>query len=101
MLAIARALMSRGRLVLMDEPSMGLAPLVVTEIFETILDINRAGTTVLLVEQNANMALAVADRAYVLEVGQVVMEGPASELERTDKVRMAYLGGKMQDSVAR
>ncbi len=94
MLAIARALMHRGRMMLMDEPSMGLAPVLVNEIFQVILDINLAGTTILLVEQNANMALAVADRAYVLQNGEIVLEGPADELASKDEVRMAYLGGK-------
>lgn len=93
MLAIARALMNRGRLVLLDEPSMGLAPLLVQEIFRIILEINEAGSTVLLVEQNANMALGIADRAYVLEVGELVLEGTAEELRNNDRVRKAYLGG--------
>lgn len=93
MLAIARALMTNPKLVLMDEPSMGLAPILVKEIFEIIKDINLNGTTVLLVEQNANMALSIANRAYVLETGQIVSEGEASTLLNNDDIRKAYLGG--------
>jgi len=93
MLAVGRALMSRPDLLMLDEPSLGLAPLLVREIFRIILTINRAGTTVLLVEQNALAALTVAHYAYVLEVGRVVMEGPGEELLRDPKVREAYLGG--------
>jgi len=93
MLAIARGLMSRPRLMLMDEPSMGLAPLLVQEIFRIIQEINAAGTTVLLVEQNAHMALSVAHRAYVLETGRIVLSGPAQELAQNPKVKEAYLGG--------
>ena len=92
MLAIGRALMARPRLLLLDEPSMGLAPVLVEQIFETVADINRQGTTILLVEQNAAMALAVAHRGYVLETGAIVLEGPAAELERNVDVRRAYLG---------
>ena len=92
MLAIGRALMSRPRLLLLDEPSMGLAPLIVRQIFEILVDIRRSGTTVLLVEQNAAQALAVADRGYVLETGEIVMEGRADALLRDDRVRAAYLG---------
>jgi branched-chain amino acid transport system ATP-binding protein len=92
MLAIGRALMARPRLLLLDEPSLGLAPIVVENIFKVIEKINSTGTTVLLVEQNAQMALAVADRAYVLATGEVIMEGPADELMRDPKVRAAYLG---------
>ena len=92
MLAIARALMSKPKVLLMDEPSMGLAPILVQEIFNIIKEINKAGTTVLLVEQNAHMALSIADRAYVLETGKVVMEGNAKELLDNDDVRRAYLG---------
>jgi branched-chain amino acid transport system ATP-binding protein len=92
MLAIGRALMSRPTLLLLDEPSMGLAPLVVESIFEIIGQIRSAGTTILLVEQNAAQALQLADRAYVLENGSVVMEGPADSLLADDRVRTAYLG---------
>lgn len=92
MLAIARALMGRPRLLLMDEPSMGLAPILVNEIFHIIKDINQQGMTVLLVEQNANKALSIADRAYVLETGSIVMTGFGAELLRDDRVRQAYLG---------
>ncbi|BEU87503.1 ABC transporter ATP-binding protein [Selenomonas sp. TAMA-11512] len=93
MLAMGRALMSRPRLLLLDEPSMGLAPLLIKEIFSIIVDINKAGTTVLLVEQNANMALSIADRAYVLETGRITLTGEAKELAASDEVRKAYLGG--------
>ncbi len=93
MLAIGRTLMSRPKLMLMDEPSMGLAPLLVKEIFSIIEDINKSGTTILLVEQNAHMALSIAHRAYVLETGKIVLEGPAGELAQNEQVRKAYLGG--------
>ncbi|HBL36782.1 MAG TPA: ABC transporter ATP-binding protein [Firmicutes bacterium] len=93
MLAIARSLMSRPKLLLMDEPSMGLAPLLVKEIFEIIKEINATGTTILLVEQNAQLALSIADRAYVLETGRVVLKGNAKELADSEEVRKAYLGG--------
>jgi branched-chain amino acid transport system ATP-binding protein len=93
MLAIARALMARPQLLLLDEPSLGLAPKLVRSIFETIRDINRQGTTLLLVEQNAHMALEVAHRAYVLETGNIALAGPAHELTRDERVRRAYLGG--------
>ena len=93
MLAMGRALMSRPRLLLLDEPSMGLAPLLIREIFNIIADINRAGTTVLLVEQNANMALSIAHRAYVLETGRIALSGDAKELAASEEVRKAYLGG--------
>jgi branched-chain amino acid transport system ATP-binding protein len=92
MLAIARAMLSKPRLLLLDEPSLGLAPQIVQTIFKIIREINAAGTTILLVEQNAHMALKVANRAYVLEVGKVVMSGPAAELAASDEVRKAYLG---------
>ena len=92
MLATGRGMMSRPRLLLLDEPSMGLAPLLVNQIFETILDINEQGTTILLVEQNAHMALSIADRGYVLETGEVVLAGQAEELIDNDEVRCAYLG---------
>lgn len=93
MLAMGRALMSRPRLLLLDEPSMGLAPLLIKEIFAIIQDINKTGTTVLLVEQNANMALSIAHRAYVLETGRITLNGDAKELAASDEVRKAYLGG--------
>ncbi len=92
MLAIGRALMGRPRLMLLDEPSMGLAPVLVEAIFETIQRINQEGTTILLVEQNALMALEVARRGYVLETGQIVLEGTAKELAANEMVRKAYLG---------
>ena len=92
MVAIARALMARPRLLLLDEPSMGLAPMLVTQIFSIIRDINSQGTTILLVEQNARMALTVADRGYVLQTGQVVLEGTATDLQSNEIVRKAYLG---------
>ncbi len=92
MLAIGRALMARPRLLLLDEPSMGLAPVLVEQIFLTIRDINRQGTTILIVEQNAAMALAIADRGYVLETGTVVLTGTAAELAENPEVRRAYLG---------
>ena len=92
MLAMGRALMSKPRIILMDEPSMGLSPLYVDEIFKIISRIKKDGTTVLLVEQNANMALSVADRAYVLETGKIIIEGNANELLNDERVRKAYLG---------
>ena len=93
MLAMGRALMSRPKLLLLDEPSMGLAPLLIREIFNIIVDINKAGTTVLLVEQNANMALSIASRAYVLETGRITLSGDAAKLAASEDVRKAYLGG--------
>lgn len=93
MLAMGRALMARPRLLLMDEPSMGLAPLLVKTIFRIIDEINKAGTTILLVEQNANMALSIAHRAYVIETGRIVIAGTADELNQSDQIRKAYLGG--------
>ena len=93
MLAMARALMSCPKILLMDEPSMGLSPLLVKEIFRIIQDINKEGTTILLVEQNAKMALAIADRAYVLETGKITLEGTGEELSASEEVRKAYLGG--------
>jgi branched-chain amino acid transport system ATP-binding protein len=92
MLAMARALMARPKLLLLDEPSLGLAPQIVQTIFSIIREINAAGTTILLVEQNAHMALKVAHRAYVLEVGKIAMEGDAKELAASDQVKKAYLG---------
>jgi branched-chain amino acid transport system ATP-binding protein len=92
MLAIGRALLSRPRLLLLDEPSLGLAPLIVKQIFEIIREIHRRGVSVLLVEQNARQALAVADRAYLLETGKIVMSGPAAQLAQDPKVKAAYLG---------
>jgi branched-chain amino acid transport system ATP-binding protein len=93
MLAMCRALMSRPKLLLLDEPSMGLAPNLVTEIFNIIGELNRDGVTVLLVEQNAHRALEIADRGYVLETGQVVLEGAGRDLLHDPKVKEAYLGG--------
>ncbi len=93
MLAMGRALMSRPKLLLLDEPSMGLAPLLIKEIFSIIQNINKTGTTVLLVEQNANMALSIANRAYVLETGRITLTGDAKELAASEDVRKAYLGG--------
>ncbi len=92
MLAMARALMSRPKLLLLDEPSMGLAPILVDEIFNIVQEINKAGTTVLLVEQNANKALSIANRAYVLETGAIVLSGNAKELMHDEQVKKAYLG---------
>ena len=92
MLAIARALMSRPRLLLLDEPSMGLAPMLVSQIFAIIRDINAGGTTILLVEQNARMALSVAHRGYVIQTGEVVVAGTAKDLQSNETVRKAYLG---------
>jgi len=92
MLAIGRALMTSPKVLLLDEPSLGLAPLLVQQIFRTIQEINRQGTVVLLVEQNANLALRMADRAYVLEAGRIVLEGTGAELLANDAVRRAYLG---------
>ena len=93
MLAMGRALMSKPRLLMLDEPSMGLAPILVEQIFRIIRDLHRAGTTILLVEQNAQMALSVADRAYVLETGKITLSGTGDELIHSDEVRKAYLGG--------
>ena len=93
MLAIGRALMSRPRILFLDEPSMGLAPLLVLEIFNIIQDINQSGTTILLVEQNARMALQCANRAYVLENGSIVLSGTGAELLQSDEIKKAYLGG--------
>ncbi|MDD7266897.1 MAG: ABC transporter ATP-binding protein [Lachnospiraceae bacterium] len=92
MLAMGRAIMSRPKLLILDEPSMGLSPLFVKEIFHTIKKLNESGTTILLVEQNARMALAISDRAYVLETGRITLEGAAGELSRNERVKAAYLG---------
>jgi branched-chain amino acid transport system ATP-binding protein len=94
MLALGRALMAKPRLLLMDEPSMGLAPVLIEEIYETIKEINRQGVTILLVEQNAHMALSVANRGYVLEAGIITIEGTAQELRENPHVKVAYLGGE-------
>ena len=93
MLAMGRALMARPKILLLDEPSMGLAPILVKEIFNIIKDINEKGTTVLLVEQNAKMALSIADRAYVMETGNIVMTGTGAELVNSPEIQKAYLGG--------
>jgi len=93
MLAIARALMSRPRLLLLDEPSLGIAPILMREIFRTIREINRSGVTVLLVEQNAHLALSIARRGYVLETGRVQLEDEAARLLQNEDVKKAYLGG--------
>ena len=94
MLAVARSLMSRPRIMMLDEPSLGLAPLVVKNIFEIIKEINSEGVTILLIEQNANMALRIADKAYVLETGNITMEGSGKELLANPKIKEAYLGKK-------
>jgi branched-chain amino acid transport system ATP-binding protein len=93
MLAIGRALMSRPKLLALDEPSMGLAPLLVEQIFCIIEELNKSGTTILLVEQNAQMALSIADRAYVIETGTIGLSGTGRELAQSDQIRKAYLGG--------
>ena len=93
MLAMGRALMAKPKLLLLDEPSMGLSPLLVKEIFSIITEINKQGTTVLLVEQNARMALQIADRAYVMETGKIVLSGTGEELAASDEIKKAYLGG--------
>ncbi len=94
MLAVGRALMSRPQVMMMDEPSLGLAPLIVRQIFDIIREINKAGVTILLIEQNANMALNVADDAYVMETGEIVLHGPGKKLLENEQVREAYLGKK-------
>lgn len=93
MLAMGRALMSKPKLLMLDEPSMGLAPILVQQIFDIIKELHKAGTTILLVEQNAEMALEVADRAYVLETGKIKLSGTGTELARSDEIKKAYLGG--------
>ncbi len=93
MLAMGRALMSKPRLLMLDEPSMGLAPILVEQIFDIIKELHAAGTTILLVEQNAQMALSIADRAYVMETGRITLTGTGAELSESDKVKKAYLGG--------
>nr|WP_263326352.1 ABC transporter ATP-binding protein [Neobacillus sp. Marseille-Q6967] len=93
MLAMGRAIMAKPKLLLLDEPSMGLAPLMVKTIFKIVEQINQAGTTVLLVEQNANMALSIADRAYIIETGRVEISGSAAELQASEQIKKAYLGG--------
>ncbi|MGE5618966.1 MAG: ABC transporter ATP-binding protein [Sphingomonadaceae bacterium] len=98
MLAMGRALMSQPKLLLLDEPSMGLSPILVRQIFDIIVEINQAGTSILLVEQNAFMALGVASRAYVLETGRVVLKGEAAKLREDPKVRAAYLGDMVSDN---
>ena len=101
MLALARALIARPRLLLLDEPSLGLAPRIVQNIFRTLAEINREGTTILLVEQNARLALKLAHRAYVLEIGAIQMQGPSSELARSDAIARAYLGTSLQKPAER
>jgi branched-chain amino acid transport system ATP-binding protein len=93
MLAIGRAIMAKPKLLLLDEPSMGLAPLMVKTIFRVVEEINKEGTTILLVEQNANMALSIANRGYVIETGRVILSGTAAELQASEEVKLAYLGG--------
>ena len=93
MLAMSRALMSHPKLIMLDEPSMGLAPILVDQIFDMVLQLHKTGTTILLVEQNASKALDIADRAYVLETGKITLSGTGKELQQSDEVRKAYLGG--------
>ena len=93
MLAIARALMSEPRLLMLDEPSLGLAPIIITDIFKLLQEINDAGTTILLVEQNAKMALSISDRGYVLETGKISLSGTGTSLADNPSVKAAYLGG--------
>ena len=93
MLAMGRAMMSHPKLLMLDEPSMGLAPILVSQVFEMIKHLNETGTTILLVEQNAEKALAIADRAYVMETGSIILSGTGAELAASEKVREAYLGG--------
>jgi branched-chain amino acid transport system ATP-binding protein len=100
MVAVARGLMAKPRLLLLDEPSLGLAPVIVQRVFAIIGEIRRRGTTVLLVEQNARMALSVADRGYVLETGRLAVQGKPAELWSNDEVRAAYLGGRVEKGLA-
>jgi branched-chain amino acid transport system ATP-binding protein len=100
MVAMGRALMARPRLLCMDEPSMGLAPIFVEQVFDIIQEINRQGTTIFMVEQNANMALSIAHRAYVLQTGMVVLSGGADELRRNPLIREAYLGEMQVETTA-
>jgi len=93
MLAMGRALMSHPKLMMLDEPSMGLAPILVSQVFDMIKHLNETGTTILLVEQNAEKALSIADRAYVMEIGEITLSGTGKELAESDKVKEAYLGG--------
>ena len=93
MLAMGRALMSKPKLLMLDEPSMGLAPILVQQIFDIIKELHASGSTILLVEQNASMALSIADRAYVLETGRIVMSGTGKEVLESNEVKKAYLGG--------
>jgi branched-chain amino acid transport system ATP-binding protein len=93
MLSMGRALMSKPKLMMLDEPSMGLSPILVRQIFSIIEEFHRAGTTILLIEQNAHLALSIADKGYVLETGRIVYEGKASELAQTEEIKKAYLGG--------
>ena len=93
MLAMGRALMSRPKLMMLDEPSMGLAPILVDQIFDIVKELNQSGVTILLVEQNAQMALSIANRGYVLETGRIVLSSDANELLHNDAVKKAYLGG--------
>ena len=93
MLAMGRALMSHPKLLMLDEPSMGLAPILVSQVFDMIKHLNQTGTTILLVEQNAEKALSIADRAYVMETGSITLSGTGEELAKSEKVREAYLGG--------
>jgi len=100
MLAVARGLMAKPKLLMLDEPSLGLAPIIVQQLFAVFRQIRERGTTILLVEQNANMALSVADRGYVLEIGELIVEGSPSELRGNERVRAAYLGGAKQSANA-
>lgn len=101
MLAVARSLMSQPKIMMLDEPSLGLAPIIVQEIFEILKKINEEGTTILLIEQNANMALKIADQAYVMETGRIAMEGSGESLLRNDEIQAAYLGKKKNSETAK